>query len=207
MITNGIVKHKKKGMKDKCIYETKFPKDVCDGLIDFYNTDEEFVKLPGQISNREDTKSDDKESMDLSIPMGYVEFDQRLDAYFNFLHQSFVSYFQTFEQARLPCKISDIFNIQWYPKGGGYKIWHFERTNNKHALRRHFVWMTYPTANPNGGTEFHFQDLYIPAEKGKTVIWPAEWMYTHKGRVDKHNEKMIITGWMEFIAKGLGEHT
>ena len=207
MKTNGIVKHKQKNMKDKFIYETNFPKDVCDGLIDFYNTDEEFVKHPGQISNREDTKSDDKESMDLSIPVGYVEFDQRLDVYFNFLHQSFVTYFQTFQQAHLPCRISDIFNIQWYPKGGGYKIWHFERTNNKHALRRHLVWMTYLTDNPNGGTEFHFQDLYIPAEKGKTVIWPAEWMYTHKGRVDNENEKMIITGWMEFTAKGMGEHT
>ena len=139
--------------------------------------------------------------------MQYADFDDRLDAYFRLLHQSFVSYFQKFEQSRLPCKISDIFNIQWYPKGGGYKIWHFERTNNKHAIRRHLVWMTYLTDNPNGGTEFYFQDLYIPAEKGKTIIWPSEWMYTHKSRVDKMQEKMIISGWMEFIAEGMGKNT
>ncbi len=192
---------------DKFIYETKFPKDVCDGIIDYYNTDETFEKHPGQVSNREDTTCDTKESMDLSIPMQYADFDDRLDAYFRLLHQSFVSYFQKFEQSRLPCKISDIFNIQWYPKGGGYKIWHFERTNNKHAIRRHLVWMTYLTDNPNGGTEFYFQDLYIPAEKGKTIIWPAEWMYTHKSRVDKMQEKMIITGWMEFISEGMGKNT
>ena len=192
---------------DKFIYETKFPKDVCDGIIDYYNTDETFEKHPGQVSNREDTTNDTKESMDLSIPMQYADFDDRLDAYFRLLHQAFVSYFQKFEQSRLPCKISDIFNIQWYPKGGGYKIWHFERTNNKHAIRRHLVWMTYLTDNPNGGTEFYFQDLYIPAEKGKTIIWPAEWMYTHKSRVDKMQEKMIITGWMEFISEGMGKNT
>ena len=192
---------------DKFIYETKFPKDVCDGIIDYYNTDETFEKHPGQVSNREDTTNDTKESMDLSIPMQYADFDDRLDAYFRLLHQAFVSYFQKFEQSRLPCKISDIFNIQWYPKGGGYKIWHFERTNNKHAIRRHLVWMTYLTDNPNGGTEFYFQDLYIPAKKGKTIIWPAEWMYTHKSRVDKMQEKMIITGWMEFIAEGMGKNT
>ena len=192
---------------DKFIYETKFPKDVCDGIIDYYNTDETFEKHPGQVSNREDTTNDTKESMDLSIPMQYADFDDRLDAYFRLLHQTFVSYFQKFEQSRLPCKISDIFNIQWYPKGGGYKIWHFERTNNKHAIRRHLVWMTYLTDNPNGGTEFYFQDLYIPAEKGKTIIWPSEWMYTHKSRVDKMQEKMIITGWMEFIAEGMGKNT
>ena len=67
--------------------------------------------------------------------------------------------------------------------------------------------MTYLTDNPNGGTEFYFQDLYIPAEKGKTIIWPSEWMYTHKSRVDKMQEKMIITGWMEFTQKGMGELT
>ena len=192
---------------DKFIYETKFSDDVCDGIIDYYNTDETFEKHPGQVSNREDTTNDTKESMDLSIPMQYADFDDRLDAYFRLLHQSFVSYFQKFEQSRLPCKISDIFNIQWYPKGGGYKIWHFERTNNKHAIRRHLVWMTYLTDNPNGGTEFYFQDLYIPAEKGKTIIWPSEWMYTHKSRVDKMQEKMIITGWMEFISEGMGKNT
>ena len=192
---------------DKFIYETKFPKDVCDGIIDYYNNDETFQKHPGQISNRQDTTKSDKDSIDLSIPMQYADFDDRLDAYFRLLHQTFVSYFQKFEQSRLPCKLSDIFNIQWYPKGGGYKIWHFERTNNKHAIRRHLVWMTYLTDNPNGGTEFYFQDLYIPAEKGKTIIWPSEWMYTHKSRVDKMQEKMIITGWMEFISEGMGKNT
>ena len=98
------------------------------------------MKHPGQISNREDTKSDDKESMDLSIPVGYVEFDQRLDVYFNFLHQSFVTYFQTFQQAHLPCRISDIFNIQWYPKGGGYKIWPVSYTHLRaHETGRNLV--------------------------------------------------------------------
>ncbi len=192
---------------DKFIYETKFTKDICDGLIDFYNTSDQFQKHEGQISNRKVNSKNQKESLDMSIPMQYIDFDTRLENYFSSLHQTFITYFEKFEQSRLPCKMSDVFNIQWYPKGGGYKIWHFERTNNKHALRRHLVWMTYLTDNPNGGTEFYFQDLHIPAEKGKTVIWPAEWMYTHRGRVDNENEKMIITGWMEFISEGMGKNT
>ena len=191
---------------DKFIYESTISDEICDGLIDFYNTSDQFQKHAGQISNRK-AESNDKESTDLSIPVNFVEFDKRLDAYFECLHQKFVSYFDKFEQARLPCKISEVFNIQWYPKGGGYKIWHFERTNNKHAIRRHLVWMTYLTDNPNGGTEFYFQDLHVPSVKGKTLIWPAEWMYTHKGRVDNENEKMIVTGWMEFTPQGMGKHT
>ena len=61
---------------DKFIYETKFPVDVCDGIIDFYNTSDQFQKHPGQISNREDTAKSDKDSIDLSIPWHFIEFDQ-----------------------------------------------------------------------------------------------------------------------------------
>ena len=180
------------------IYESTIPLDVCDQLIDFYHTSEEFEKRSGQISNIAGSNPDHKESIDLSIPINYAKFDQRLDNYFVLLHQSFLSFFEKYKQAELPSVISNVFNIQWYPPNGGYKIWHFERTNQKHSRKRHLVWMTYLTDNPDGGTEFYFQDLYIPAEKGKTIIWPAEWTHTHKGRVDSNLEKMIITGWMEF---------
>ena len=44
---------------DQFIYETKYPDDVCDGIIDFYNTSDQFKKHPGQISNREDTATSD----------------------------------------------------------------------------------------------------------------------------------------------------
>ena len=59
--------------------------------------------------------------------------------------------------------------------------------------------MTYLTDNPDGGTQFLYQDLNIPAERGKTLIWPAEWTFTHKSRVDPEREKMIITGWTELL--------
>ena len=42
-------------------------------------------------------------------------------------------------------------------------------------------------------------DKYVAAEKGKTVIWPAEWTHTHRGRVDHKLEKTIITGWIDLI--------
>ena len=57
--------------------------------------------------------------------------------------------------------------------------------------------MTFLTDNPDGGTEFIYQDKYIPAEKGKTLIWPSDWTHTHRGKVDTTKEKMIITGWID----------
>ena len=71
---------------DKFIYETKFTNDICDGLIDFYNTSEQFQKHEGQISNSKVNSKSQKESLDMSIPMQYIEFDKRLVKYFDNLH-------------------------------------------------------------------------------------------------------------------------
>ena len=36
-------------------------------------------------------------------------------------------------------------------------------------------------------------------EKGLTVIWPADWTFTHRGIKAKKEHKYIITGWINFI--------
>ena len=51
----------------------------------------------------------------------------------------------------------------------------------------------------DGGTFFKYQNLKIPAKKGLTLIWPSEWTHTHKGEVSSTKEKIIITGWYNFI--------
>src|SRR5690606_10982245 len=87
--------------------------------------------------------------------------------------------------------------IQHYQPGGGYKVWHFERDNSTEVVtRRHLVFMTYLNdVEDGGGTEFYYQKLTFKAEKGLTLIWPAEWNFTHRGVVSPTQEKYIITGW------------
>ena len=42
--------------------------------------------------------------------------------------------------------------------------------------------MTYLNdVNDYGETEFYYQKLKIKPEKGKTVIWCADWTHTHRG--------------------------
>ena len=90
-------------------------------------------------------------------------------------------------------------NVQEYPKGGGYKKWHTERSGSaKSNVYRHLVWMVYLNDVPNGGTEWFHQEHYEEAEKGKCCIWPADWTYTHKGRVTVDHEKIIATGWYSY---------
>ena len=58
--------------------------------------------------------------------------------------------------------------------------------------------MTYLNDVPDGGTKFPSQSFIAPAEKGLTLIWPAEWTHAHVGQISPTNEKYIITGWYSF---------
>jgi len=60
------------------------------------------------------------------------------------------------------------------------------------------VFLTYLTDNPDGGTYFKYQDIYCPAIKGLTLIWPADFTFTHCGVVDYNLPKHIITGWFSY---------
>ena len=67
-------------------------------------------------------------------------------------------------------------------------------------MHRVFAWMTYlnDIKSDNGNTYFPHFDLKIKPEKGKTLIWPAEWTHAHAGEILKDETKYIITGWMCF---------
>jgi hypothetical protein len=58
--------------------------------------------------------------------------------------------------------------------------------------------MTYLNDVPNGGTEWFHQDKYVEAQKGLTVIWPADWTHVHRGRVSHDHEKIVATGWFSY---------
>ena len=88
--------------------------------------------------------------------------------------------------------------IQHYPAGGGYPIWHSERlTGQFPQSNRYLVFMTYlNTVQDQGGTAFLYQDLTIKAEKGLTMIWPSDFPFTHRGVISPTEEKFIVTGWI-----------
>jgi hypothetical protein len=59
--------------------------------------------------------------------------------------------------------------------------------------------MTYLNDVEIGGeTEFFHQKLKIRPEKGLTLIWPADWTFTHIG-ITSPEEKFIVTGWFNYI--------
>jgi hypothetical protein len=38
----------------------------------------------------------------------------------------------------------------------------------------------------------------VQPKKGLTLIWPADWTFTHRGVPSPTQEKIITTGWFNF---------
>tara|TARA_R110002012_G_C11455171_1_gene592176 strand:+ start:126 stop:743 length:618 start_codon:yes stop_codon:yes gene_type:complete len=141
-----------------------------------------------------------KESWDIRLPIEHLE----VKAYLNALFKVVTKYTEQFPLS--DCGNRDSWGVvidpqyQAYPVGGGFKAWHTERAgSDRSTVYRHLVYMTYLNDVPDGGTEWFHQDLYVPAQKGLTVIWPSDWTHFHRGRPSPTTEKEIVTGWFEFL--------
>tara|TARA_B110000008_G_scaffold263745_1_gene287390 strand:- start:257 stop:859 length:603 start_codon:yes stop_codon:yes gene_type:complete len=121
--------------------------------------------------------------------------------YFEELYNCYDDYKKQWPYLEKTFKILDIpsFNVQRYNPGDHFSHIHCERDSTKY-MHRVFAWMTYlnDINSENGTTNFTHYDIKIKPEKGKTLIWPAEWTHAHTGEILKFETKYIITGWMCF---------
>lgn len=174
---------------------------VVDGLKDFWHNQDIISFHDGMVFNDGDTyvDKDYKESVDLHIPVSLSL--KPIQDYTSALQGVLNKYTERFPFSELSrFLIVEPMSMQWYPPGGGFKQWHTERANALPGnVYRHLVFMTYLNDVPDGGTEWFYQDKYVPAQKGYTVIWPADWTHHHRGVVSNTSEKVIITGWFSFV--------
>lgn len=175
--------------------------NICDNLIDFFENSE-YTKDKKVVINETKSKiSRGKKSIDISLP---IKYDcEAMVAYRKALNNVCLKYMQKFPYCNKydPWDITEFVNIQYYKPGWGYNKFHTERSGPSAPFaQRHLVFMTYlNTVTDEGETEFLHQDLKVKAEKGKTLIWPADWTYTHRGIPSPTQEKYIITGWYSFV--------
>jgi hypothetical protein len=95
--------------------------------------------------------------------------------------------------------VCPLFNLQRYAPGEGFRRWHCDWSLAADATepqRRVLAWILYCDDVPDGGTEFHWQELHVPAERGKLAIFPAGLSHIHRGRVSASHSKTIATGWI-----------
>jgi|TARA_R100001460_G_scaffold85074_1_gene126395 hypothetical protein len=129
------------------------------------------------------------------------EYHYPIKNYKDALHEVLLNYRNKYPDSNLVKKfgIFENINIQHYKPNQGFYPWHCENSGEKNNTRdRHLVFMTYLNDIDDGGTEFKFQKLKIPAKKGLTLIWPPTWTHMHRGVISKTSEKTIITGWFSF---------
>ena len=88
------------------------------------------------------------------------------------------------------------YHIQKYEPNKGFYTWHndfrFDADRGQRFLT--FIWYL-NTVDEGGETEFT-NGVKIKPEKGKVVMFPATWTYTHRGCIPYSNEKYILTGWI-----------
>lgn len=176
------------------------PTSLCDEIVDFFETNQE-KQFVGRLANG--TKDYNiKKTTDITIlpSDSKLTTHNSINKYIESLYDCYVDYMNLwpFLKEILPSLNIGSFNIQRYHKGEHYQQVHTERTSMS-TLHRVLAWMTYLNDVEDGGsTSFHHYDLDIKPEKGKTLIWPADWTHAHSGKVVNSGSKYIITGWMHF---------
>ena len=172
---------------------------VCEGIVEFFENHRE-LHGAGRTGRGIDPSA--KHSTDITVlpkdldNPGY----EPIARYLGQLESCYRDYAKQWPFLGRTLQHADLvpFTIQRYQPGGHFRRMHSERTSFG-VMHRVLAWMTYLNDVDDGGeTRFHHYDLDVRPERGKTLIWPAEWTHAHSGGIVTAGTKYIITGWMHF---------
>jgi hypothetical protein len=169
---------------------------ICNDLIHYFDIAEHRGPGKSYFGNERVVDLSKKHSFDCII----TDINMR-NRYTNYLQQFVNLYIKKYPWCNgyEPWTIVEDILIQHYPPGGAFFSWHTER-GNMNVLDRHLVFMTYLNdVSDQGETEFYHQNIKVKPEKGLTLIWPADWTFTHRGIPSPSQEKYIVTGWFNFV--------
>ena len=170
------------------------PPHLCDELIQIFK-DNPKNQTPGVVGPPLKVDPVQKESTEVPIHPSYGH--PTFIIYREYLTKVIHKYEQKYPEVKDFDKFGMVESpqIQYYKPGEGFKTWHCERDGKQN---RCLVFMTFLNTVPEAGTQFKYQELTVPAEKGLTLIWPSDFTHTHKGQITKHHEKYILTGWLGY---------
>ena len=173
--------------------------DLCKEMINFFEGNK---KLQGQGSVSSGVDSKIKKTTDIVITpndLKKLEF-KCFNNYISELHKCFIDYQDQWPFVKSMLKEVDLgsFYMLKYLTGDHFAKFHTERSSIG-TLHRIFAWMTYLNDVDDGGaTAFTHYGMKIKPERGKTIIWPAEWTHAHAGEILNSGVKYVISGCMHF---------
>lgn len=167
---------------------------LCDDLISYHTNN---PKLHLQSVNAYGEVDSVMNSVEILVDPNSK--DPIFEAYTDSLFTCVSNYIEKFTYMKgllYPFDIYEPIVLNKYNIGGGFTTTHFENNGSLRTAHRSLVFMTYLNDVPDGGTEFKYQNLTTPAEKGLTLIWPAFYTHPHNGIASTTKEKYVVTGWI-----------
>jgi hypothetical protein len=168
---------------------------ICDRLIQYFKDNP--TKFAGKTSGG--VVPAQKDSTDCAV-QGRIA-----DEYLDWLQKVVNKYTEKYPQSNMyaPWGIVENFYVQHYAPNGAFHAWHTERAHAEFPYaQRHLVFMTYLNDVTDAGeTEFFHQRLRMRPQKGLTIIWPADWTFTHRGIPSPSQDKYIVTGWLSYMTR------
>jgi hypothetical protein len=185
------------------IYDNYFSSEYCDSLIEYF----EWCKTHNRTWQRPEEGVYKKDESSTLNPhnMNAIHFTQHnLHSWLNefndvFWNDCYKQYTEKYSALKLygPHTIYT-YKVQKTLPGEGYHIWHPE-DGDIHSSRRIGVYMLYLNDVEEGGeTEFIYINKRINAVKGRLLIWPPNFPWTHRGNPPLAGTKYVLTGWIEF---------
>ncbi len=173
-------------------YKDALPSDVCDKLIEWFETDEEArTEEPDRLTRKDKQKwLTFKDHGDLYHEVQKYKYDMmhRYYAEFPFAYRG---------RSKL---MSPEIKVQATPPfGGGFHNWHSEVCNWEN-MNRCFVWTFYlnDVELDEGETEILYEKVRVRPRKGLGCMFPAGWTFQHRGNPVHSAVKYMSTGWWHY---------
>lgn len=185
------------------IYDGYFSDQFCDNLIEHFHwcqKNNRAYKRPEDEKFKKDDAANLEpnviEEINFMFPQvqGYIqEFN---DKFWNECYADYLSKYSTLKDYDQHTIYT--YKVQKTEPSGGYHVWHSEDGTMQFS-RRIGVYILYLNDVEEGGeTEFLYLSKRVSAKKGRLLIFPPNFPWTHRGNPPLSGTKYILTGWIEF---------
>ena len=176
-------------------------REECNEVISSFERDRRIS--PGKTAGR--VIGTDKKSTDLGANFNNdIEYREYNDIILPALIEGKEQYLKKYDELNKGPNfiLVENYNVQRYNEGEGYFAEHSEHSGM--YPYRMLAWSMFLN-DAECGTYFTYFDKTVPAVGGSLIIFPANWLYMHRGVVPNIGVKYIATGWWEYVPKNLGE--
>ena len=168
-------------------FENALSKDLCSSLIEYFESEPDIKTKEANRETRKDKQIWLPEDSELYNPVQKVKLDMLRE------------YCEEFPYAYRGARklLTPEIKIQrTNPMGGGFHNFHAEISHWENCTRA-LVSTIYLNDVPKGEgeTEFLYDKIRIEPKEGMGCIFPAAWMYQHRGNPVHTHQKYIATGW------------